>query len=233
MIISHKHKFIFLKTNKTAGTSIEIGLSKFCGPNDVITPISSEDERVRKELGYPGPRNYLSPIWAYRTRDLINFFAKKSNRKLKRKYYNHIPADKVRTRVGEQVWDNYYKFCFERNPWDRLVSLYYWRRRKNPKMTLNEFIDSGLPLVLKNKGINIYTINEKVAVDRVCLYENLIDELETIQLRIGIPEKIILPKTKSKFRKSKEDYRNVFNAEQRDRIAEIFHDEIKLFGYKF
>ena len=59
MIISHDYKFIFLKNRKTAGTSIEIALSKFCGPNDVITPISPEDEATRKELGYRGPQNYL------------------------------------------------------------------------------------------------------------------------------------------------------------------------------
>ncbi|WP_275670288.1 hypothetical protein [Okeania hirsuta] len=40
MIISHKYKFIFLKTIKTSGTSIEIYLSRFCGDDDVITPIS-------------------------------------------------------------------------------------------------------------------------------------------------------------------------------------------------
>ena len=32
MIISHEHKFIFLKTKKTAGTAIEAALSELCGP---------------------------------------------------------------------------------------------------------------------------------------------------------------------------------------------------------
>ena len=44
VIASHQHRFIFLKTRKTAGTSVEIALSKVCGPDDVITEISPEDE---------------------------------------------------------------------------------------------------------------------------------------------------------------------------------------------
>ena len=37
MIISHKHKFIFIKTRKTAGSSIEHFLSKYLGPDDICT----------------------------------------------------------------------------------------------------------------------------------------------------------------------------------------------------
>ena len=37
MIISHKHKFIFLKTIKTAGTSIQAALEEHCGKDDIIT----------------------------------------------------------------------------------------------------------------------------------------------------------------------------------------------------
>lgn len=54
MIISHKYKFIFVRTRKTAGTSIEIGLSRFCEKEDVITPIDYEDEEIRKKMGYRG-----------------------------------------------------------------------------------------------------------------------------------------------------------------------------------
>ena len=76
MIISHAHKFIFLKTNKTAGTSIEIALSKFCGPSDIITPISPEDEEMRRKLGYLGSQNYVLPISSYSVYDVYKWLIK-------------------------------------------------------------------------------------------------------------------------------------------------------------
>ena len=37
MIISHKHKFIFVRPRKTAGTTMQNVLSKICGEDDIIT----------------------------------------------------------------------------------------------------------------------------------------------------------------------------------------------------
>lgn len=42
MIISHRYRFIFIKTMKTAGTSVEIFLSQRCAAEDVVTPIHPE-----------------------------------------------------------------------------------------------------------------------------------------------------------------------------------------------
>ena len=67
-IINHKYKFIFIKTRKTAGTSLEIALSKFCDSGDIITIIKPEDEKIRKKLGYQGPSNNL-----HRIKKLISF----------------------------------------------------------------------------------------------------------------------------------------------------------------
>ena len=229
MIISHEHKFIFLKTTKTAGTSIEIALSEYCGPRDIITPISAEDEKTRTVLGFRGPQNYLIPFANYSFSDMIYFLV----RGKRRKYHNHIAGRLVRRFIGEETWQSYFKFCFERNPWDRAVSQYYWRRAEGAPHTFTEFIDSRNLRSLKKKGVGLYTIDGEVVVDRVCLYENMAEELAYISDRLQLPGKLALPKSKSSSRKDKEHYRDMFNHTDREKVADLFAEEIKMLGYGF
>jgi len=60
MIISHKQKVIFIKLAKVAGTSFEIALAKYCGADDIITPLNRSDKDV-KGFGYNAAQNYKSP----------------------------------------------------------------------------------------------------------------------------------------------------------------------------
>ena len=138
LILSHKYRFIFIKTAKTAGTSIEIALSQFCGPGDVITPIVPEDEQTRTRLGYLGPQNFNAPLLALRPGALVHYL--RTGQRIM-KFYNHIGAAELRDRVPRSCWRDYFKFCFERNPWDRAVSLYYWRNQDN-QQPLSAFIQS-------------------------------------------------------------------------------------------
>jgi len=50
LIISHKFKFVFVKTRKTAGTSIEMALRPHLGPDDVATPIREDTASGRSPL---------------------------------------------------------------------------------------------------------------------------------------------------------------------------------------
>lgn len=233
MIISHKHQFIFLKTNKTAGTSVEIALSRFCGPEDIITPVSPGDEEKRQQLGGLGPQNYLESPW---NRNPVQWWKRLVRNKPALRYYNHIPARKVKRRIGKDTWDRYYKFCIERNPWDRVISQYYWRNRHLPEEqmpSIQDFLTSKDVRGLKRKGIRLYTLGDQVAVDRIIRFENLEEDLELVRQYLGLPEPLELPRAKSGVRKDKRHYSNILGEPERTRIAELFSREIELMGYSF
>lgn len=239
MIISHKYKYIFLKTNKTAGTSIEIALSKFCGPDDIITTISPEDEITRTKLGYPGPQHFLQPIPRNTIKDILrsNFKGETlpSKKERKNRFYNHISAKLVKARIGNKVWNSYYKFCFERSPWDRVISQYFYRYRNQTESlpTVSEFVNSAAPLLLKERGYELYTIDREIAVDKVCKFEKLPEEIEVVRKQIGIPEKLELPRAKAGFRKDNRSYHEILGNDDKEKIANLFKEEIQLFGYSW
>jgi hypothetical protein len=228
MIVSHKSKFIFIKTNKTAGTSIEIALSKFCAPEDIITPVSPDDESTRRSLGYPGPQNHLAPTSEYRVADHL----KRLVGKKKLRFYNHISAREVKQHLGDQVWNSYFKFCFERHPFDRIISLYYWRHKREPRPSISEFLDSGVPNLLRRRGYDLYTIDGVVAVDRVCLYENMARELELLRERLGFDAPLALPRAKGSVRVDRRDPRDILSDTDKQRIRRMFATEIERFSFE-
>ena len=55
MIISHRHKFIFLKAQKVAGTSVEVALAQHCGEDDIVTSISAFNPQWNEDrYAHPG-----------------------------------------------------------------------------------------------------------------------------------------------------------------------------------
>ena len=231
MIISHKYKFIFLKTSKTAGTSIEIALSKFCNENDVITPISSKDELVRSDLGYKGPQNYMFPLSDYKIADWVNVLFKYKNKRWKQ-FYNHITAQRVKNMIDSNIWNTYYKFCFERNPWDRVVSQYYWRLSE-PRKSMKLFLKSKHFKDLIKKGRNVYTINNRIVVDKIYKYEFINDAIIDLSEKFKFTEKLELPRTKSTSRPKKRQYSDILNLDEKKYIGKVFEKEIINLDYEF
>jgi hypothetical protein len=229
LIVSHKYKLIFIHTSKTAGTSIDIALSKFCGEGDIVTTMLPEDEEIRTKLGYCGPQNDIIPRSNY---DLSAWYKLIIKRKTP-KFRGHISAKKTRGYLGKEIWNSYFKFCVVRNPWDRMISYYYWRNNREPGKTFEEFLNSKRPLKLKRDGIDLYTIDGEIAVDMVCRFESLEEDLEKVRIRCGLPEKIALPNAKGSHRKDRRGYREILNKEQAEKIRELSSKEIALFGYEY
>ncbi len=228
MILSHKHRFIFLKTNKTAGTSIEIALSQFCGPDDIITPIPKKDEQIREELGFRGPQNYGKPPTSLAGRAWRKLFGSKEPR-----FYNHMPASELKPLVGDAIWNSYFKFCFERNPWDRVVSMYYWHNKEEPRPSMEEFIRSDKIDLLEQRGRGIYSIGGEIVVDRICKFENISEEMTEVLSTVGIEQAIELPRAKGGHRPKKAGYKELMSDSDREEIRARFADEIERLGYSF
>ena len=210
MIISHQHRFIFLKTRKTAGTSLEIALSQYCGPNDLITRISSDDEELRRERGFRGPQNYLVG---------------------ERLVTNHHGAATALAIVGIEKWGSYFKFSIERNPFDRAISSYWWRTRKmSPRPSIHDYLPT-IPDLLQSNW-HIYSMGDTIAADHVMRFERLEDEVNALQARLGVGP-LSMFKAKSGHRTDRRPYREVLSAGDRALIERHCSREIATFRYQW
>lgn len=226
MIVSHSRKFIFIKSAKTAGTSLEAALSNYCTGNDIVTPLG-DYEFNRDETGR----------WVHRAMNADGFA-------------QHDWGTAIREKVGRAVWNEYFKFSIARNPWDRVVSLFTWKARNDPDFRPNE----GALRSPKGTRLELPAIREKFAefvkkgnwqtndrfyiidggccVDFMIRYESLAEDTLEVCRRLGIPA-IELPRLKSGFKPSQFHYSQYYDTDTEAIVAERHGNDIRLFGYRF
>jgi hypothetical protein len=233
MLVSHRNKFIFTKTSKTAGTSIESYYEPFCMPEGDWQESHLRDEYM-SEAGIIGHRRPDSAG---------------------RKYYNHMPASEIRNLLGRKIWDAYFKFTVVRNPFSKLVSGWYYfhRRSGNVKSTLRSLIRdpvNAFPLVVFGKrdicefrswiqrGGQVfdrdkYLINDEVCIDYFIQYEHLNDGIEYVNSELGIVNYgRQLPTFKSGIRLNKNLTREFFDSKTENLVRKMYAWEFARFGYE-
>ena len=227
MLISHRHRFIFLKTQKTAGTAIEIALRGVMDPGDVITPISRADERINRQLGQLGPRRFRASLRHYGGGDLWRLL---SRGRLKKRFYNHMPAAAVRAELPSTIWRDYLKISVERNPFDKAISSYYWRtRRQRQPISLQVYLQDCPASELSNWPT--YTIDDRVVVDVMLRHEQLAEDLDALSARLQLEQPLQLPaqRPKGQIRKDRRPWQEVLDAEGERRIREVCARELAAF----
>ncbi len=251
MLISHRYQFIFVKTRKTAGTSIEASLTRFCGDTDVITPISLLDEPWRGQFGVC-PQYYLpgqtadtagGRVAAWR-RQAVRIMSRVElqreqwvpyrlqrrlrNWKPRREiegmgYYNHMTAPEIIERVGADVWHRYFKFCFECNPLDKTISHYYYSA---PSESFDAYLERGDFC----SDFDSYTLDGELAVDFIGRFEHLAEDLHHVSQQLGIPFDGWLPRSKSGSR-GKKITTSSLSRQQKARIRDGFARELPFLDY--
>ena len=189
MITSHRHKFIFIKTRKTAGSTLESILFPYLGEDDICTGSAFDGTpSLNLQLGTSGHK---------------------------------VP----------EILDNYFVFSIERNPWDKVVSSYYWTKHTKPNFSNVSFEE----YILNSKDKLPRDWNKYQNCNKVYRYEEMLYMYKDLSERFGLDidlEIIKTTKKKSGIRKIK-NYKEVHTTKTKKAVEELFSKEIALFGYKY
>jgi hypothetical protein len=223
MIVSHRHRFIFVKTRKTASTSIEAFIRPNLSSCDIWTPLSNPE--------VPGNRYYS--LWPFDIAAARSAFVRRKLGKSSPFYFrylhDHANLGDLYKGYGSRRFSQYFKFCFDRNPWDFAVSLYHHtaKKRGGGKYDFDEFIYT-YPIP---RNWDQYTIRGEVAVDVVFRYEDLDRQIANVVKKFSLFAGE-LPRHKSGWRPTT-DYRQYYSARTRDQIASQFSGVIEYLKYDF
>ena len=238
VILSRHRRFIFFKTIKTGGTSCEIALSRFCGPQDVITYLPPPDEQLRRSQGGRGEQNNHNPLYKQWGGRILGW----DREKRKHRFGHNISAVELRSRIPDWEWENYHKVTIARNPFDRAISKYFHdrhhtkdrdnSRRPDPsKDDINDYL-----LTLPDRDLtnwHIYAEGSTALVDHVMRYENLPDEMSNLLRSIGVTADVELPHAKGGWRTNREPYQSIIGSELRRKIENIALNEMELMCYRW
>jgi len=200
-MISFQKRFLFIHIPKTAGNSIQSILRDYS--EDELVALRSEQDGIER-FGLRNP---------------------------KYKIKKHSTLAEYKAALGEAQFGGLYKFTCVRNPWDRIVSLYFtptqdmgaWHRKKLRKV-ISKALSVAEYLQL-DKGERDPFDN----ADYVMRFENLADDFRTVCGALGIS-----PTTLPQYnRSSREHYSKYYDDELRELVRTRFAAEVERFGYTF
>jgi len=202
-----------MKTRKTAGTSIQVALSKICGPDDIITGTYVKSDGTLDE-SHSGGKN------------IDKFFTN----------HPHPTLAETKQFLGDEIWNSYFKFAFIRNPYEIQVSRYFWNKRgknKNESCSVDgfkEWVKSGS--IADFDLLHPYIMSDDIIqMDYIGRYETLQEDFNRVCDALQL-SKIELPTVKGGYR-DKIHYSKYYDSEIIDLVGNYHHTDLDTFGYSF
>lgn len=218
MLISYKHRFLFVHIAKTGGTSIRKALRPYRWGWPYSAPLAlvsamSQMTRPRHILGIKFPR--------------------------------HAKAIAAKEMLPTDFYDSLFKFTVVRNPWDLQVSSYHHLKREHPQLMtdipdfrsfLERKFDPDRPynflldISQERQWEYICDLEGRQIVDRVAHYESLTPDFRAICHHIGIQAPRLPHERKAKDRS---DYRDYYDTDLQLLVARHYAKDIAMFNYHF
>jgi hypothetical protein len=222
-MISHAHRCIFIHIPKCAGSSIERALGQADhGPNE-------PDHRSIRMLEQP------ALTWpALAKPDNLYQLALRVRHDLKP---NRNPLNKLK--LTREQYASYFKFTIVRNPWTRVFSWYgncvgrpELRKRfgLEPTTPFDVFIRERLGKgALRPQLTWLRDSRGRLPIDFIGRFETLQRDFEAVCARLQITAAPLPHARKG----GGADYREHYDDHTRALVAQVYAEEIELFGYRF
>ena len=220
VLVSHMKKFIYFKTTKTAGTSVEMALQPYCIPEG--GKVSEQTESLESEVGIVGARG---------GKDFVSG----------QRWQNHMPARKIRDDLGPEIWQGYCKVCNIRNPWDKTVSFFHMKfpkiKKEDEKTIVGKFRSWIECASTDFDGLAVdtqfYFIGGKPVADEYIRFDNMAEGLARVCARLDLkidklPKTKTLPRGQNRIR-----YQNYYDEAGKQKVGQVYRREIEYFGWSF
>jgi len=168
MIVSHRHRYVFVHIPKTGGTSLTLALEARVGRDDIILSDTPKGRNRRR-----------------RVRDV----------KARGRLWKHSTLADIEGLVPAEMLAGYLVFTMVRNPWARAVSYYHWLRAqkfKHASVTLAKTLEFGTflrhPLTRRQLAVPARRYLTGPAGERPGLYlrlEHLEADLPALESHLG------------------------------------------------
>jgi len=157
----------------------------------------------------------------------------------------HLTAAALRER-----YPDYFFFAFVRNPWDRMVSFYHFKKKQairkvrkagmTQRVIFPEFKKFVHSLCVTGRMANLMTNSQKsflcsesgeIICDSVRRFERLRSEYRHVLARYSnLPLDLRIHKNKSEYRG---DYRSYYDPEMIEWVREFWKEDVEEFDYEF
>lgn len=223
MLISHRKKFVFVHIYKTAGTSI----------TDLFLPYARlRDRLVFKFLPTRMAASLIIRIMGWYDDGHKQFTG----------VHKHAPAIEIKKYMGAKKFDRYYSFVFVRNPFDLMVSLYFYIRQNaahkdHKRLQEMEFTDFVRWEIDSKPRLQYDFISDpesgEIIVDYIGYFERINEDLEFLKNKFGIRAAGEVKHKNPSSQRDKKDYRSYYTDEARELVASYFRKDLDELGYDF
>lgn len=227
MIIHFPLKFCFVKTTKTAGTSVEVALQQALFGTE---PSHHQNWQIYRD-GFVTPRGDFRSSKLRENASIVPLAMRQGLNPFRTlKLRNHSAPSKIMWAISEEQFESLTKVVPVRNPFDLVVSSYYYTFRETPDPPpFSIWVCSKKRSKVNDEIVPLFNSSWKAI-----RYENLVEDFRFVLDHFDLSYRSSIPELKSGYRPAHaRNYRHMYDSSSRNAVEHLFADWFQAFSYEW